>query len=68
MANADEIMYYRRECHIFRWYPAKRALPTMLTHGRSDPFDRMPSIYHLLYVIDAGDTQWAMTPAYTILA
>ena len=23
---------------IYRWYPAKRALPAMLTHGRSDPF------------------------------
>ena len=27
-----------------RWYPAKRALPAMLTNGRYDPFGRIPSI------------------------
>ena len=29
----------------YRWYPAKRALPAMLTHGRWGPFCRIPSIY-----------------------
>ena len=28
-----------------RGYPAKRALPTMLTHGRWGPFGRIPLIY-----------------------
>ena len=36
----------------YRWYPAKRALPAMLTHGRWGPFGRIPSlsgsIFHLL--------------------
>ena len=27
-----------------QWYPAKRALPAMLTHGRWGPFGRIPSI------------------------
>ena len=31
----------------FRWYPAKRALPAMLTHGRYGPFGSIPSIYAL---------------------
>ena len=31
--------------YIYRWYPAKRALPAMLTHGRYGPFGRIPSIY-----------------------
>ena len=29
---------------IYRGYPAKRALPVMLTHGRWGPFGRIPSI------------------------
>ena len=28
-----------------RWYPTKRALPAMLTHGRWGPFGRIPSTY-----------------------
>ena len=30
-----------------RWYPAKRALPAMLTHGRLGPFGRIPSKYNI---------------------
>ena len=30
---------------IDRWYPAERALPAMLTHGRQGPFGRIPSRY-----------------------
>ena len=29
----------------YRWHPAKRALPAMLTHGGWGPFGRIPSIY-----------------------
>ena len=25
---------HRLDAEIYRWYPAKRALPAMLTHGR----------------------------------
>ena len=35
-------------CSWYRSYPAKRALPAMLTHGRYDPFGRIPSIYTLM--------------------
>ena len=30
--------------YTYRGYPAKRALPAMLTHGRYGPFGRIPSI------------------------
>ena len=31
--------------HVYRGYPAKRALSAMRKHGRYDPFGRIPSIY-----------------------
>ena len=32
-----------------RWYPAKRALPAMLTHGREGLFGRIPSMLGLVH-------------------
>ena len=66
---------YRGECSIYvkmnmninmnisvsvcRWYPAKRALPAMLKHGRWDPFGRIPSMCMYMYI-------WEMSHLLTV--
>ena len=37
--------YHSGGATSYRGYPAKRALPDMLTHGRQGPFGRIPSLY-----------------------
>ena len=40
---------------IYRGYPAKRALPAMLTHGRKDPFGRIPTICVIRLALDRNN-------------
>ena len=42
-----------------RWYPAKRAFPATLTHGRKGPFGRIPSTwFRMVCPLDSFECKW----------
>ena len=63
--------------YTFRGYPAKRALPAMLTHDRLCPFVRIPSICRIKHQLQLSEclsdkctpvtTYWCLVTSYDIL-
>ena len=48
------------------WYPAKRAPPAMLTHGRQGPFDRIPLTYDMDKGIKGTDNLYSIWQKHTV--
>ena len=63
--------------YTYRGYPAKRALPAMLTHDRLCPFGRIPSICRIKHQLQLSEclsdkctpvtTYWCLVTSYDIL-